>query len=60
MDKEALGLMAARALIEGDVEPNDASLPVELVVRESSRAAAPPVHAAPARKTKRSAATAER
>lgn len=38
MDKEALGYMAARALLEGDVAPNDASLPVELVVRESSRA----------------------
>ena len=36
MDKEALGYVAARALIEGDVAPNDASLPVELVVRESS------------------------
>ena len=37
MDKDALGYVAARALIEGDVAPNDASLPVELVVRESSR-----------------------
>lgn len=58
MDKEALGLMAARALIEGDVEPNDASLPVELVVRESSRAAAP-VETAPARKSRRQTAAAE-
>lgn len=39
MDKEALGYVAARALIEGDVAPNEASLPVELVVRDSSRAA---------------------
>ena len=38
MDKEALGHLAARALIEGDIAPNDASLPVELVIRESSRA----------------------
>lgn len=38
MDKEALGYMAARALMEGDVAPNEASLPVELVVRDSSRA----------------------
>ncbi|HEY9107594.1 MAG TPA: LacI family DNA-binding transcriptional regulator [Roseateles sp.] len=60
MDKEALGLMAARALIEGDVEPNDASLPVELVVRESSRVGAPPAEAASTRKTKRRMATAER
>ena len=60
MDKEALGLMAARALIEGDVEPNDASLPVELVVRESSRAATAPAEAVPARRTKRPRATAER
>jgi len=60
MDKEALGLMAARALIEGDVEPNDASLPVELVVRESSRAGPSAAEAAPARKTKRRAATAGR
>ncbi|MDR7332059.1 LacI family DNA-binding transcriptional regulator [Roseateles asaccharophilus] len=42
MDKEALGQLAARALIEGDTEPNDAWLPVELVVRESSAPAAPP------------------
>jgi len=60
MDKEALGMMAARALIEGDVEPNDAALPVELVVRESSCAGAPMREAAPARKTKRQAATAGR
>jgi LacI family repressor for deo operon, udp, cdd, tsx, nupC, and nupG len=38
MDKEALGYVAARALIEGDTAPNDASLPVELVVRDSTRA----------------------
>jgi DNA-binding LacI/PurR family transcriptional regulator len=37
MDKEALGYVAARALIEGDTAPNDASLPVELVVRDSTR-----------------------
>ena len=52
MDKEALGLVAARALIEGDIEPNEASLPVELVIRESSRVAGP-VPAAPARKARR-------
>ena len=51
MDKEALGQLAARALIEGDIEPNDAWLPVELVVRESSAPAAPPV--APARKARK-------
>jgi DNA-binding LacI/PurR family transcriptional regulator len=53
MDKEALGHVAARALIEGDVEPNDASLPVELVIRESSRVVAPEPAAAPARKARR-------
>lgn len=37
VDKEALGLVAARALIEGEVAPTDDFLPVELVVRESSR-----------------------
>ncbi|MGQ3053027.1 MAG: LacI family DNA-binding transcriptional regulator [Roseateles sp.] len=47
MDKEALGNVAARALIEGDIAPNDASLPVELVVRESSMVKRAPV-AAPA------------
>ena len=56
MDKEALGNVAARALIEGDIAPNDASLPVELVVRESSRfVAAPEAQAAP-RKAKRKTA----
>lgn len=60
MDKEALGHVAARALIEGDIEPNDASLPVELVVRESSRAPAPSAAAAPpARKPRREAAAAK-
>ncbi len=58
MDKEALGLVAARALIEGDVEPSEASLPVELVVRESSRIAAAPE--APVRKARRQPAAAER
>jgi DNA-binding LacI/PurR family transcriptional regulator len=53
MDKEALGHVAARALIEGDVEPNDASLPVELVIRESSRVAVSEPAAAPARKARR-------
>jgi DNA-binding LacI/PurR family transcriptional regulator len=56
MDKEALGHGAARALIEGDIAPSDASLPVELVVRESSRA----VEAAPAAKPRRQAAAARR
>ncbi|HEY0955214.1 MAG TPA: LacI family DNA-binding transcriptional regulator [Roseateles sp.] len=51
MDKEALGQLAARALIEGDTEPNDAWLPVELVVRESSTP--PAVPAAPARKPRK-------
>lgn len=59
MDKEALGHMAARALVEGDVEPSEASLPVELVVRESSRIAAVAAAAAPARKARRQPATAE-
>lgn len=52
MDKEALGTVAARALIDGDVEPNDASLPVELVVRESSRVEAA-AEASPARRGRR-------
>ncbi|KQY81616.1 LacI family DNA-binding transcriptional regulator [Pelomonas sp. Root1444] len=52
MDKEALGLVAARALIEGDIEPSEASLPVELVIRESSRAATS-APTAPARKARR-------
>lgn len=59
MDKEALGHVAARALIEGDVAPNDASLPVELVIRESSRIEPAPA-AAPARKTRRQGAAAPR
>jgi DNA-binding LacI/PurR family transcriptional regulator len=59
MDKEALGNVAAQALIEGDIEPNDASLPVELVVRESSRAAAR-AEPVPARKARRQTAAAER
>jgi LacI family transcriptional regulator, repressor for deo operon, udp, cdd, tsx, nupC, and nupG len=59
MDKEALGHMAARALIDGDVEPSEASLPVELVVRESSRIARPATAAAPARKARRQPAAAE-
>ena len=59
MDKEALGNMAARALIEGDIEPSDASLPVELVVRESSRVVAPAAEAAGARKSKRRPASVE-
>ncbi|MFG6439301.1 LacI family DNA-binding transcriptional regulator [Roseateles sp. LKC17W] len=57
MDKEALGHVAARALIEGDVAPSEASLPVELVVRESSLMAAPAAAAA-ARKSRRQAAAA--
>jgi LacI family transcriptional regulator, repressor for deo operon, udp, cdd, tsx, nupC, and nupG len=60
MDKEALGHVAARALIEGDVEPNDASLPVELVVRESSRVDTAPAEPAAARKPRRQAAKAKR
>jgi LacI family transcriptional regulator, repressor for deo operon, udp, cdd, tsx, nupC, and nupG len=59
MDKEALGLMAARALIEGDTEPTDASLPVELVVRESSQAA-PPTPAPGQRRARRQPAGASR
>ena len=57
MDKEALGHVAARALIEGDVAPNEASLPVELVVRESSLMAALAPSAA-ARKPRRQVAPA--
>lgn len=60
MDKEALGHVAARALIEGDVEPSDASLPVELVIRESSRIAVAEPAVAPARKAKRQVAAAKR
>ncbi len=41
VDIEALGYVAAHALIEGEVAPDEASLPVELVIRESSRAMAP-------------------
>lgn len=61
MDKEALGHVAARALIDGDVEPSDASLPVELVVRESSRSVASPDKPAPVvRKARRQPVTADR
>ena len=52
MDKEALGHLAARALIEGETAPTEASLPVELVVRESSVLPVPeaaPVKARPRR-----------
>lgn len=56
MDKEALGNVAARALIEGDVAPNDAALPVELVVRESSAAVMEPQAVAAPRKGKRKTA----
>ena len=58
MDKEALGYVAARALIEGDVAPNDASLPVELVVRESSRVDLAAAPAAPCKGARKSAAVA--
>lgn len=57
MDKEALGHVAARALIEGDLAPNEASLPVELVIRESS--VRPAAVRAPARKAARRPATAK-
>ena len=57
MDKEALGHVAARALIDGNVEPNDVSLPVELVVRESSRVIER-ADVAPVRKAKRQPAVA--
>jgi DNA-binding LacI/PurR family transcriptional regulator len=60
MDKEALGQVAARALIEGDTAPNDASLPVELVVRQSSRVPEPQPEAATPRKGRRQPATAGR
>lgn len=59
MDKEALGTLAARALIEGETDPTDAALPVELVVRESSRVeTAAAVEAAP-RRGRRQVAAAE-
>jgi DNA-binding LacI/PurR family transcriptional regulator len=45
VDKEAMGYVAAMALIEGAITPDDSLLPVELVVRESSR----PMPAAPVR-----------
>jgi LacI family transcriptional regulator, repressor for deo operon, udp, cdd, tsx, nupC, and nupG len=60
MDKDALGHVAARALIEGDIAPSDASLPVELVIRESSRVDSPAPAPAAARKGRRQAATASR
>jgi DNA-binding LacI/PurR family transcriptional regulator len=41
VDKEGMGYVAAMALIEGAITPDASLLPVELVVRESSRAAAP-------------------
>lgn len=41
VDKEALGREAVRALIEG-ASPSETLLPVELVVRDSSRPARPP------------------
>lgn len=56
MDKEALGHVAARALIEGDVAPTDASLPVELVIRESSRAREAAPAAAPKARQRATAA----
>lgn len=37
LDKESLGYTAAMALIEGDTEPGDTLLTVELVVRSSSK-----------------------
>ncbi|MBV8502416.1 MAG: LacI family DNA-binding transcriptional regulator [Paucibacter sp.] len=49
VDNEALGLVAARALIEGESASTDALLPVELVIRESSRVEPP----APARKLRK-------
>lgn len=39
VDNEALGNIAARILIEGDAAQAEALLPVELVIRESSRVA---------------------
>jgi DNA-binding LacI/PurR family transcriptional regulator len=38
VDKEALGQLAAKALIDGDTAPCDTLLPVELILRDSSRA----------------------
>ncbi len=62
VDIEALGYVAAHALIEGDVAPTEASLPVELVIRESSRphAAVPKLKAAKAAKAIKAAAPASR
>ena len=42
VDKEALGYAAARALIEGQLEPGNQLFEVALVVRESSRGSEPP------------------
>ena len=42
VDKEALGYAAARALIEGQLEPGNQLFEVSLVVRESSRVSDPP------------------
>ncbi|MFN3859902.1 MAG: LacI family DNA-binding transcriptional regulator [Roseateles sp.] len=60
MDKEALGHLAARALIDGDIEPNEASLPVELVIRESSQPVSVPVAAEAPRRARRQVAGASR
>ena len=53
VDKEALGYAAARALIDGQLEPANQLFEVSLVVRESSRRSEPPpdrVHAARGRR----------
>ena len=41
VDKEALGREAVTTLVDGNVSPGDTLLPVDLVVRESSRAEVP-------------------
>jgi len=52
---ETLGYVAARSLIEGEVTPIEVSLPVELVVRESSRSALPEIRAGAATRRKKTA-----
>lgn len=41
VDKELLGRLGAQALIQGETTPTDTLLPVELVLRDSSRPAKP-------------------
>jgi LacI family repressor for deo operon, udp, cdd, tsx, nupC, and nupG len=53
VDKEALGYAAARALIEGQLEPGNQLFEVSLVVRESSRRSEPTPARVPAARGRR-------